>query len=781
MVGRYVTFAVCSVLIIVWSAAWGYSNAAPESHKLKGRYAIVVSKSTYEKEEWRQVVDALRHKHNGEVFQYEKDVMEVQAPLAKFSPWYVCFVVRPEEMVKPANEPFRPNPFVEKVYHLTRCLDDDPYGDAIWGILTGYEPEDALRIARHKTPLMVKRGLGAFCAWLDRIKEGICFSEITDGKYMVKDATTGWKVMEKSDGPVDVTALFVGEINKNNVDVVWTSSHATERDFSGFRHNRPTGRIVPRNGRLVAIDLKGQQYEITTTNPKVYMPAGNCLIGNISGRECMALAWMRSGAYQMYGYTVPTGYGYMGWRTADFFMCHGGKFTLAEAFYATNQCLLFNLEKKLVTEPRDRYGHEVNDKNTVAFYGDPAWEVRVDVPKDAPKPIWEVEFERRSVGEKVEFEAVVRFNEDVDFSGGHRYYPVFAFLPSRVGGVEVVDSGDADAFEITDNFLIVRYKGLVKKGTVKRLVFKAKIKEAYQSGAKFSSVEAKPVSKFDERIVINITGCFANHDLFDALRKAEELGFQSVAVMPAGNPKHSLGKLPTLNFYEADETQRIRIKTSMSKFKHISIHQLWDNEWQKWIDCAEFLRAEIVTIHAGLRKKDETMGQFLNRRVNFFRQVGDYAKSKGVKIGVENEGGSYRDYVELIKAINHPAVGATIDVGHCAYFDEVKSINDVNERAKKLNEVICQLVRELGRKVYHFHLHDVKRYEDVDFSKIPKPYWKPGMLVDHRCVGEGIIDFHRLFAVLKEIGYDGLFELELEEPEMEEKALRSGEFLSRLM
>jgi hypothetical protein len=66
--------------------------------------------------------------------------------------------------------------------------------------------------------------------------------------------------------------------------------------------------------------------------------------------------------------------------------------------------------------------------------------------------------------------------------------------------------------------------------------------------------------KFDERIVVSVTGCFASYELFHALNKMHEIGFQSVAVMPQGLAKHSLGELPTLNFYEADEAQRERVK-----------------------------------------------------------------------------------------------------------------------------------------------------------------------------------------------------------------------------
>ena len=36
-------------------------------------------------------------------------------------------------------------------------LDDDPYGDCFWGILTGYDATNALRIAHCRDPLIIRR------------------------------------------------------------------------------------------------------------------------------------------------------------------------------------------------------------------------------------------------------------------------------------------------------------------------------------------------------------------------------------------------------------------------------------------------------------------------------------------------------------------------------------------------------------------------------------------------------------------------------------------------
>lgn len=151
------------------------------------------------------------------------------------------------------------------------------------------------------------------------------------------------------------------------------------------------------------------------------------------------------------------------------------------------------------------------------------------------------------------------------------------------------------------------------------------------------------------------------------------------------------------------------------------------------------------------------------------------------KIGIENAEGKYNDYVDLIRSIKNPQIGATIDVGHCVYFEEIKTIQNLDKKAEKLNETILSLIKELEEEVYHFHLHNVRKFEDVDFSKIPHPYWKKGEIVDHRCVPEGLIDFREIFSLIKEIGYRELFDVELEEPEKEEKARKSGKYLTKLL
>ena len=263
----------------------------------------------------------------------------------------------------------------------------------------------------------------------------------------------------------------------------------------------------------------------------------------------------------------------------------------------------------------------------------------------------------------------------------------------------------------------------------------------------------------NERIALGMPS-LPGYEIFSALEKAEELGFQSIMSLPGGpNTRHSLGEFPTLNFYEGTRQYRAKLKDALSRFKNISIHQAWDTSWQEWINCADYFGAGIVTVHVPASKSGPEQYQ-----VPYFRKIGDYASNKGIRIGIENVGGRYAEYVNLVKSIDHPAVGATIDVGHCAYFEEVKSIADLDYRVNMLNQTLCRLVNDLREKVYHFHLHNVRKAD-----------WR-----DHRSIPDGVIDFTRLFEAIRGIEYSGLFDIELEEPEIVKKSYESGVYFNSL-
>ncbi|NOY82405.1 MAG: sugar phosphate isomerase/epimerase [Kiritimatiellaeota bacterium] len=285
---------------------------------------------------------------------------------------------------------------------------------------------------------------------------------------------------------------------------------------------------------------------------------------------------------------------------------------------------------------------------------------------------------------------------------------------------------------------------------------------------------------FSDRVCLSVTGSMAGCDIVGALRTSRRLGFVSVAAMPSGAPQHSLGRLlPTLGFDVAGPATREAVTAELRRFRRISIHQAWDDKWRFWFDTAAEVGAEIVTVHA--RLPTPASAEVIAARAAELTEWGRYAAERRIAVGVENEGMRECDFLSLVERLDGETVGVTLDIGHCAYFAEMPQGLTVPHRAAVLNERIQNLVRRLGRRLKLLHVHNVKPFEQVDFSRIPKPYWKPGMLVDHRRIDDGLIDVPALAAVLAESGYDGMFEIELEEPDLSTSARLTGAFLDRLV
>src|SRR5437588_461556 len=274
--------------------------ATPVAAETSCGYAVVVSRETLNRADWKQVVDALVAKHGGRVVAYDK-LDDVRTALAEPVRRYACSVATPAEATRE---------FVAQVHRLTRKLDDDPYTDVIWGILTGYDAANALRIAKCTEPLEIKRAVAGTEVALSACPEGIWFSEGEAGKVVRKMAGHE-AIVEK--GPTDSTKSIVDALNDGTADVFITSGHASERNWQiGYSYRN--GYFRCKAGQLFGQDTKGQRFPINSPNPKVYLAVGNCLMGHIDGPDAMALAFMNSGGVdQMVGYTVDTWFGYGGW------------------------------------------------------------------------------------------------------------------------------------------------------------------------------------------------------------------------------------------------------------------------------------------------------------------------------------------------------------------------------------------------------------------------------------------------------------------------------------
>ena len=430
-----------------------------------GGYLIVVSKATHGNADWRKVVDALKTKHGADVCEYESSVDESLATLKKRFPKYACFVATPAEAGKQ---------FVAEVHQLTRKLDDDPYTDLLWGILTGYDAANALRIARHAKPLTVHRVASGTEVALEMCTEGVWYCELKKN-HMVRKERGGKPVAAGTDSP-DTTKALVDTLNVYKADLFVTSGHATERDWQiGFRYRNGSFRCT--DGQLYGLDTKRRRFDVKSPNPKIYMPIGNCLMGHVNSTQAMALAWMNSaGVTQMLGYTVPTWFGYAGWGCLDYFIEQPGRYTFTEAFFANHHALVHRLATEFADAPKNSGRGPARglrfDRDVVAFYGDPAWCARMAAGPTA----WAQTLTEKSG----RFTFVIKpkrgnktFNT-INTNGSQRgYRPIVAFLPHRIKDVKIVEGAELKP-AITDNFILIPNPRTCEAGRSYEVVFTGK-------------------------------------------------------------------------------------------------------------------------------------------------------------------------------------------------------------------------------------------------------------------------------------------------------------------
>jgi len=451
---------------------------------LAGGYAVVVSEQTYTNSEWRAVVQTLLTKYQGtRLIKHSGGVENAREALIKFKPRYTAFVAQPEEAGRD---------YVAAVHRLTRELDDDPYPDTMWGILTGYSAHDVFRMVTNKTPLVIRKGAGGTAIPLDAFEEGVWYDEGKQGRKVVKLA--GGQPQEQA-APADATEELVAVFNQFKPDFFMTSGHATERDWQiGYAYK--SGQFVCKDGVLYGKDTRRKTYRIDSPNPKIYLPAGNCLMGHIQDRQSMALAFMGSGGVnQMIGYTVVTWYGYGGWGVRDYFFGTPGRLTFAEAFYCNQIALNHELVSRFPAtvgarfpsyefekDPqllnrfaaqiglRDRATAKDNlgllwDRDVVAFYGDPAWEARLK----AQPPEWVQVFnEKKGV---FTFEVIAR-PDAANSKPVAPSRPVIQLFPFRLKNIKVLEGAEYQPV-IMENFLLLGQPRQLERGKSYRVVFQA--------------------------------------------------------------------------------------------------------------------------------------------------------------------------------------------------------------------------------------------------------------------------------------------------------------------
>ena len=365
-------------------------------------YLVVASEAVMVDEEWRAVAEALAARHNADIVTFASAPREALDAIREAYPRYVAVVDVPENIGRD---------YVIDLHHVCREVDDDIYGDFLWGIITGYDASAAMRMVTNSAePLVIKDAVATImelnsAKWFDNYA---WVDDHTKGLWGYKQGRDG-EIVTGMVAPEEVLGTFTRLYEEYDPDLVVTAAHATQHNLE---MPYSLGHLRPRDGKLYAQNIfTEEEYDIEESGKRrVYAAVGNCLIGDVNNtRESMAVAWMNgSNATTMIGYVVTTWHGRSGWGALKYWVTSPDRYTLAEAVYMNQQDLLhqhsvltpgllnesYNYEGKFYDELTNaadalsaELGREVDldnaadwdmigfwhDRDVLAYYGDPKW------------------------------------------------------------------------------------------------------------------------------------------------------------------------------------------------------------------------------------------------------------------------------------------------------------------------------------------------------------------------------------------------------------------------
>lgn len=376
------------------------------AHATNPEYVVLASEDVNNDKAWREVVDALANKHDATVVPFTESPCEAIKSLREINPRYVAVVDMPKNIGRD---------YVIEFHHTSRNIDSDIYADFMWGIITGYDAEAAMRMVNNSTePLVVKNAVATImelnsAKWFDNYA---WVDDHTKGLWGEKRGFEG-KITTDMVAPEQVLPKFTELYAEYDPDLIVTAAHATQKNLE---MPYSLGNLKPRNGKLYAEDrFTGEEWDLKESGKRrVYTAVGNCLIGDMNNtKESMAAAWMNgSNAATMVGYVVTTWHGRNGWGALKYWVSNPERYTLADAVYINQQDLIHQHNEWTPTLLNERYNYcegfmqelttaadraselierEIDldnaqdwdmigfwhDRDVLVYYGDPKWEVRL--------------------------------------------------------------------------------------------------------------------------------------------------------------------------------------------------------------------------------------------------------------------------------------------------------------------------------------------------------------------------------------------------------------------
>ncbi len=443
-------------------------------------YAVAAAEATASDPGWAKVIARLRERHPGaELLTWKSSPVELREALGRSRPRHLAIVAPPDKAGRR---------FVAALHRLSRGIDADPWPDVRWGIVTGRDAGHALRQLEGPRGVVPRVALSTTGIDLSLHDRGLILSDGSKGRWHEKRGPGDES--GNPELPRNAAAMWADYFRAEKPGLLVTSSHGFQH---GFETPFGTGFVKVREGTLVPLEgPEGKPVGEPLADdpaPRVYLPVGNCLVGHVDGPDCVVTAMMgRLGVRQMVGYTVVTWFGRGGWDLLGTWQGQPGRHSLSEAFLINQarmeQDLLrmapsaatFDLRlpdtgnpmpepafRRILSsplaaealagmDPRSKEAQErarqlvglIWDRETVAFYGDPAFDARLTARADAG---WSATLAEDAGGATV----VVRF---ADAAAAAKGAPDLAFFPARRLANPRLAEGPADTLAADDLILL---------------------------------------------------------------------------------------------------------------------------------------------------------------------------------------------------------------------------------------------------------------------------------------------------------------------------------------
>ena len=154
---------------------------------------------------------------------------------------------------------------------------------------------------------------------------------------------------------------------------------------------------------------------------------------------------------------------------------------------------------------------------------------------------------------------------------------------------------------------------------------------------------------------------------------------------------------------------------------------------ERALEMASALGAPVVSCWSGVAPAGAGRAVLRERLLRALAPLAEQAQARGIRLGLEPEPGMFvetiADYLDIEAALDSPALGLTLDLGHLLVTGEAEPPAAITEQARRL---------------VHVHIEDMRRG-----------------VHEHLPLGEGDLPLAETLAALRSSGYRGQAALEL--------------------